>query len=42
MVRDEVPRFLARVPVSLLGKLMGWNLIVKGRKPAFGHKGLET
>ncbi len=33
MVPDEVPRLLARVPVSELGKLMGWNLIVKARKP---------
>jgi glycosyltransferase involved in cell wall biosynthesis/ubiquinone/menaquinone biosynthesis C-methylase UbiE len=33
MVRDEVPRLLARVPVSELGKLMGWNLIIKAKKP---------
>jgi ubiquinone/menaquinone biosynthesis C-methylase UbiE len=34
MVPSEVPRVLARVPVSTLGKLMGWNLIIKARKPA--------
>ena len=35
MVPDEVPRLLARarVPISLLGQLMGWNLIIKVRKP---------
>jgi ubiquinone/menaquinone biosynthesis C-methylase UbiE/glycosyltransferase involved in cell wall biosynthesis len=34
MVSDEVPRLLARIPVSLLGQVMGWNLIIKARKPA--------
>jgi glycosyltransferase involved in cell wall biosynthesis/SAM-dependent methyltransferase len=33
MVHDEVPRLLSRVPVATLGTLMGWNLIVKARKP---------
>jgi len=33
MVSDEVPRLLSRVPVSQLGKIMGWNLIIKARKP---------
>jgi glycosyltransferase involved in cell wall biosynthesis/ubiquinone/menaquinone biosynthesis C-methylase UbiE len=33
MVPDEVPRLLARVPVAELGKFMGWNLIIKARKP---------
>jgi len=33
MVRAEMPRLLARVPVSWLGTLMGWNLIIKARKP---------
>ena len=33
MVSDEVPRLLARVPVAELGKFMGWNLIIKARKP---------
>jgi len=33
MVHSEVPRLLARVPVRFLGPLMGWNLIVKARKP---------
>jgi glycosyltransferase involved in cell wall biosynthesis/ubiquinone/menaquinone biosynthesis C-methylase UbiE len=33
MVPDEVPRLLARVPVGTLGTIMGWNLIIKARKP---------
>ena len=33
MVHDEVPRLLSRVPVETLGKIMGWNLIIKARKP---------
>jgi SAM-dependent methyltransferase len=33
MVRSEVPRTLSRVPVRVLGGLMGWNLILKARKP---------
>jgi SAM-dependent methyltransferase len=31
---NEIPRTLAFVPVQTLEKLMGWNLIVKARKPA--------
>ena len=34
MLHDEVPRLLRFVPVSLLGRVMGWNLIIKARKPA--------
>jgi len=33
MVPSEVPRVLSRIPVSRLGKIMGWNLIIKARKP---------
>lgn len=34
MVAEEKPRLLARVPLPTLGKWMGWNLIIKARKPA--------
>lgn len=34
MVAAEVPRLLAWVPLPALGRMMGWNLIVKARKPA--------
>jgi glycosyltransferase involved in cell wall biosynthesis/ubiquinone/menaquinone biosynthesis C-methylase UbiE len=33
MVGAEVPRALAWVPLPMLGKIMGWNLIIKARKP---------
>jgi glycosyltransferase involved in cell wall biosynthesis/ubiquinone/menaquinone biosynthesis C-methylase UbiE len=33
MVHSEVPRLLGRVPVRKLGPIMGWNLIIKARKP---------
>jgi len=33
MVSAEVPRLLTRVPLASLGRLMGWNLIIKARKP---------
>ena len=33
MVAAEVPWFLEWAPLPTLGKLMGWNLIVKARKP---------
>ena len=33
MVHDEVPRILAWVPVRFLGPLLGWNLVIKARKP---------
>jgi glycosyltransferase involved in cell wall biosynthesis/ubiquinone/menaquinone biosynthesis C-methylase UbiE len=32
MVGAEKPRLLQRVPLPLLGQLMGWNLIIKARK----------
>ena len=34
MVAEEKPRLLARVPLPRLGEMMGWNLIIKARKPA--------
>lgn len=34
MVAEEKPRLLSRVPLPLLGKWMGWNLVIKARKPA--------
>jgi len=34
MVAAEVPRLLAWVPLPALGRMLGWNLIVKARKPA--------
>jgi ubiquinone/menaquinone biosynthesis C-methylase UbiE len=33
MVADEVPRVLTWVPREKLANLMGWNLIIKARKP---------
>lgn len=33
MVSAEVPRVLGWVPLPWLGQLMGWNLILKARKP---------
>lgn len=33
MVPEERPRFLRKVPVAFLERLMGWNLIVKAYKP---------
>ena len=33
MVAEEKPRWLTWVPLPLLGKAMGWNLIIKARKP---------
>ena len=33
MVKAEVPRLLSRVPVAYLGAFMGWNLVIKARKP---------
>lgn len=33
MVAAEVPQFLSWIPLPLLGKLMGWNLIIKAHKP---------
>ena len=34
MVAEEKPRLLTRVPLPTLGQWMGWNLIIKARKPA--------
>jgi ubiquinone/menaquinone biosynthesis C-methylase UbiE len=34
MVAAEVPRLLSWVPLPALGRMMGWNLIVKARKAA--------
>jgi len=33
MVHDEVPRLLSFIPVRHLGTVMGWNLVIKARKP---------
>ena len=33
MVQAEVPRWLTRVPLATMGRLMGWNVIIKARKP---------
>jgi ubiquinone/menaquinone biosynthesis C-methylase UbiE len=33
MVKAEVPRLLTRVPLARLGAFMGWNLVIKARKP---------
>jgi hypothetical protein len=33
MVAAEVPRLLTWVPLATLGTIMGWNLIIKARKP---------
>ena len=34
MVAAEVPRGLTWVPLPVLGRMMGWNLIIKARKPS--------
>jgi hypothetical protein len=33
MVAAEAPRLLTRIPLETLGAMMGWNLIIKARKP---------
>lgn len=33
MVAAETPRLLTPVPLATLGRIMGWNLILKARKP---------
>ena len=33
MVKAEVPRWLTWVPLPTLGRIMGWNIIIKARKP---------
>jgi hypothetical protein len=35
MAADEVPRVLALVPRRHLARLMGWNLVIKARRPAW-------
>ena len=34
LVGEEVPRLLRWVPIALLERVAGWNLIIKARKPA--------
>lgn len=34
MVKGELPRILGWVPVSIAGRIAGWNLILKAYKPA--------
>ena len=33
LIREELPQKLRWMPLDLAGRLMGWNLIVKARKP---------
>jgi ubiquinone/menaquinone biosynthesis C-methylase UbiE len=33
MVAEEVPRGLRWIPLSWMGRLAGWNLVIKARKP---------
>ncbi len=33
LMPDEIPSLLKWMPVGLAGKLMGWNLVIKARKP---------
>jgi hypothetical protein len=33
MVEAEKPRLLRFLPLPTLGKVMGWNLVIKARKP---------
>ena len=34
LVPEEMPRILKWMPLETAGKLMGWNLVLKGFKPA--------
>ena len=34
LLPEELPRFLQRFPIEYLQRLMGWNLILKARKPS--------
>jgi hypothetical protein len=34
LVSAEVPMLLSRVPLHVLGGVLGWNLVIKARKPA--------
>jgi ubiquinone/menaquinone biosynthesis C-methylase UbiE len=33
LLAEELPRLLKWMPIELAGKVMGWNLIIKARKP---------
>jgi ubiquinone/menaquinone biosynthesis C-methylase UbiE len=37
LIRDELPQRFKWVPLGLAGRLFGWNLIIKARKPAGGR-----
>ena len=37
LMAEEVPRGLTWAPLDLLNKLMGWNVIIKARKPRKPH-----
>jgi len=37
LIRDELPQRMKWMPVGLAGRLFGWNLIIKARKPASGR-----
>jgi hypothetical protein len=37
LISEEVPNPLKWVPLDLLGRMMGWNLIVKAHKPKRTH-----
>ena len=32
-----VPKLIKKMPINLAGKLMGWNLVIKARKPPVAH-----
>lgn len=34
LMREELPKALGWMPLDLAGRLMGWNLIIKARKPS--------
>jgi glycosyltransferase involved in cell wall biosynthesis/ubiquinone/menaquinone biosynthesis C-methylase UbiE len=33
LIRAELPRLFARMPLGLAGRMVGWNLVIKARKP---------
>jgi ubiquinone/menaquinone biosynthesis C-methylase UbiE len=37
LIRDELPQGLMWMPIEVAGRLFGWNLIIKARKPANGR-----
>lgn len=39
LMREELPARLRWLPLSLAGRLMGWNLIVKAHKPSAAESG---